>query len=173
METASALVSNAVLLLHRDWETLWISRLMHWMTRMLFKAKTTSLSLSLSDYLTCWITKFLFSSFFHLHCNRIAQLSGATSGRHGMGYWHRSLKSFNGKLWSVELLDLGECRAGHHLAVWCILLPRRFYCKYQEQSSHYPPVHHLNGNMDTFNGGILTQHVQELWGIFYIYVLPD
>lgn len=56
-------------------------------------------------------------------------------------------------------------QTGQHLAGWCILPSRRFCCKYQEQSSHYPSVHHLNGNMDTFNGGIVTQHAQELWGM--------
>lgn len=114
METARALISNAVLLLHRDkncdfqgWCTEWQRGCFKWEPRLSFSlALSVCLSLSV-DYIINWTTVFSSSFCPLLHCKWITELSRAAARRHGVDHCHqRSLASCHSKLWSAELLDL-------------------------------------------------------------------
>lgn len=116
METARALISNAVLLLHRDKNC----DFQGWCTvsdnAVVLSGSLVSLSLSLCvsvclslsvDYIINWTTVFSSSFCPLLHCKWITELSRATARRHGVDHCHqRSLASCHSKLWSAELLDL-------------------------------------------------------------------
>ena len=121
METAeSALVSNAVMLLHRDREKLWNPRLMHWMTTRLFKATLISVPLSLSFFLsffTCSMIFPIFPSFTtgFLH-NSPTEDQGWAAWR-----WKKPHIFSSQTLKSRAAWFKWTFRSGRHLPGWCIL----------------------------------------------------